>query len=99
MLISSEHDEGEKAEQGGGGASDGLIGPLAFGLDAEMARTSAKMTSVYRDRFIRPSPSAPDSSSSWLIFRGARHIPDGTGWPDSGTLVMSAPDRRIRQPL
>ena len=28
---------------------------------------------VYRDRFIRPSPSGPDSNSSWLIFRGARH--------------------------
>ena len=30
-------------------------------------------SSVYRDRFIRPSPSGPDSSSSWLIFRGACH--------------------------
>jgi hypothetical protein len=29
---------------------------------------------VYRDRFIRPSPSGPDSNSSWLIFRGARHL-------------------------
>src|SRR3954451_3558789 len=37
MLIGPERDEGEQAEQGGGGASDGLIGPLALGLDAEMA--------------------------------------------------------------
>ena len=28
-------------------------------------------SSVYRDRLIRPSPSGPDSTSSWLIFRGA----------------------------
>src|SRR5947207_1631931 len=31
-------------------------------------------SSVYRDRFIRPSPSGPDSISSWLTFRGARHL-------------------------
>src|SRR3954451_20714457 len=37
MLISPERDEGEQAEQGGGGAGDGLIGPLALGLDAEVA--------------------------------------------------------------
>src|SRR4051794_10601919 len=36
MLISPERDEGEQAEQGGGGARDGLIGPLALGLDAEV---------------------------------------------------------------
>jgi hypothetical protein len=30
-------------------------------------------SSVYRDRFIRPSPSGPDSTSSRLIFRGACH--------------------------
>src|SRR5436305_7056588 len=29
-------------------------------------------SSVYRDRFIRPSPSGPDSNSSWPSFRGAR---------------------------
>src|SRR6516162_2176152 len=29
-------------------------------------------SSLYRDRFIRPSPSGPDSNSSWLILRGAR---------------------------
>jgi len=28
-------------------------------------------SSVYRDRFIRPFPSGPDSTSLWLIFRGA----------------------------
>jgi hypothetical protein len=32
----------------------------------------AMRPSVYRDRFICPSPSGPDSNSSWLIFRGAR---------------------------
>ena len=37
MLMSPERDEGEQAEQGGGGAGDGLIGALALGLDAEMA--------------------------------------------------------------
>src|SRR5215208_220788 len=37
MLMSPERDEGEQAEQGGGGAGDGLIGPLALGFDAEMA--------------------------------------------------------------
>src|SRR4051794_37945652 len=37
MLMSPERDEGEQAEQGGGGAGDGLIGPLALGLDAEVA--------------------------------------------------------------
>src|SRR4051794_28298041 len=37
MLLSPEREEGEQAEQGGGGAGDGLIGPLALGLDAEMA--------------------------------------------------------------
>src|SRR3954471_4044976 len=37
MLMSPERDEGEQAEQGGGGASDSLIGPLALGLDAEVA--------------------------------------------------------------
>src|SRR4051794_41819078 len=37
MLMRPERDEGEQAEQGGGGASDSLIGPLALGLDAEMA--------------------------------------------------------------
>src|SRR5215204_503501 len=37
MLMSPERDEGEQAEQGGGGASNGLIGPLALGLDAEVA--------------------------------------------------------------
>src|SRR3954451_2128490 len=37
MLIGPERDEGEQAEQGGGGASDGLIGPLALGFDAEVA--------------------------------------------------------------
>ncbi|MFL5265927.1 MAG: isochorismatase family protein [Stellaceae bacterium] len=31
-------------------------------------------SSVYRDRFIRPSPSGPDSTPSWLIFRGARQL-------------------------
>src|SRR4051794_39394464 len=34
-------------------------------------------SSVYRDRFIRPSPSGPDSISSWLSFRGARHSDRG----------------------
>ena len=34
-------------------------------------------SSVYRDRFIRPSPSGPDSSSSWPCFRGARHAHSG----------------------
>src|SRR3954447_24703617 len=37
MLMSPERDEGEQAEQGGGGSGDGLIGPLALGLDAEVA--------------------------------------------------------------
>src|SRR5690242_14939649 len=37
MLIDPERDEGEQAEQGRGGARDGLIGPLPLGLDAEMA--------------------------------------------------------------
>src|SRR3954451_17006540 len=37
MLMSPERDEGEQAEQGRGGASDSLIGPLALGLDAEVA--------------------------------------------------------------
>ena len=37
MLISPERDEGEQAEQGGGGAGDSLIGPLTLGLDAEVA--------------------------------------------------------------
>src|SRR4051794_34587502 len=37
MLISPERDEGEQAEQGGGGAGDSLIGPLALGFDAEVA--------------------------------------------------------------
>src|SRR3954449_5096519 len=37
MLMSPERDEGEQAEQGGGGAGDGLIGPLTLGLDAEVA--------------------------------------------------------------
>src|ERR1044071_8602150 len=37
MLRDPEGDEREQAEQGGGGAGDGLIGPLALGLDAEMA--------------------------------------------------------------
>src|SRR5215210_2640025 len=37
MLISPERDKGEQAEQGGGGASDSLIGPLALGFDAEVA--------------------------------------------------------------
>src|SRR4051812_50167265 len=37
MLMRPERDEGEQAEQGGGGASDSLIGPLALSLDAEMA--------------------------------------------------------------
>jgi len=35
-------------------------------------------SSVYRDRYIRPSPSGPDSTSSWLIFRGACQRPLGT---------------------
>ncbi len=37
MLIGPEGDEGEQGEQGGGGARDSLIGPLALGLDAEVA--------------------------------------------------------------
>ncbi len=37
MLMRPERDEGEQAEQGRGGAGDGLIGPLALGLDAEVA--------------------------------------------------------------
>src|SRR5215217_6751445 len=37
MLISPERDEGEQAEQGGGGAGDSLIGPLALGFGTEMA--------------------------------------------------------------
>src|SRR5919112_2803056 len=37
MLMSPERDEGEQAEQGGGGAGDGLIGPLTLSFDAEMA--------------------------------------------------------------
>src|SRR3954471_7837497 len=37
MLMSPERDEGEQAEQGGGGAGDSLIGPLALGFDAEVA--------------------------------------------------------------
>src|SRR5438067_527811 len=36
-------------------------------------------SSVYRDRFIRPSPSGPDSISSWLTSRGARHALIGAG--------------------
>src|SRR3954452_10826615 len=37
MLMSPECDEREQAEQSGGGAGDGPIGPLALGFDAEMA--------------------------------------------------------------
>src|SRR5690242_21824773 len=37
MLLSPKGEKGEQAEQGGGGSRDGLIGPLALGLDAEMA--------------------------------------------------------------
>ena len=37
MLMSPERDEGEQAEQGEGGARDGLIGPLTLSFDAEMA--------------------------------------------------------------
>src|SRR3954453_10755979 len=42
MLMSPERDEGEQAEQGGGGAGDGLIGPLTWGLDAEVATDLGK---------------------------------------------------------
>ena len=38
MLMRPERDEGEQAEQSRGGAGDGLIGLLALGLDAEVAR-------------------------------------------------------------
>jgi hypothetical protein len=38
MLVRPERDEGEQAEQGGGGAGDSLIGPLALGLDAVRMR-------------------------------------------------------------
>jgi len=38
MLIGPERDEGEQAEQSGGGARDGPIGPLALGFDTEVAR-------------------------------------------------------------
>src|SRR3954447_22772170 len=37
MLMRPERDKGEQAEQGGGSAGDGLIGPLALCLDAEVA--------------------------------------------------------------
>src|SRR4029078_10327381 len=37
MMMCPERDEGEQAQQGGGGAGDGLIGPLALGLDAEVS--------------------------------------------------------------
>ena len=37
MLLSPERDKGEQAEQGRRGAGDGLVGPLALGLNAEVA--------------------------------------------------------------
>src|SRR6185295_14192903 len=60
MLISPERDEGEQAERGGGGAGDGLIGPLALGLDAEVARELGE------GDFGAPAASKPAQDIEWI---------------------------------
>src|SRR4051795_10680504 len=60
MLLSPERDEGEQAEQGGGGARDGLIGPLALGLDAEMA------TDLGEGDLGAPAASKPAQDIEWI---------------------------------
>src|ERR1044071_883282 len=60
MLRDPEGDEREQAEQGGGGAGDGLIGPLALGLDAEMA------TDLGEGDLGAPAASKPAQNIEWI---------------------------------
>ena len=60
MLMSPERDEGEQAEQGGGGAGDGLIGPLALGFDAEVA------TDLGEGDLHAPAANEPAQDIEWI---------------------------------
>src|SRR3712207_499368 len=60
MLMRPERDEGEQAEQGGGGARDGLIGPLALGFDAEVA------TDLGEGDLGAPAANKPAQDIEWI---------------------------------
>src|SRR5690349_4536233 len=72
MLMRPERDEGEQAEQGGGGAGDGLIGPLALGLDAEVA------TDLGEGDFGAPAASKPAQDIKRI----------GTWWPGCDQMAV-----------
>src|SRR3954469_17855794 len=60
MLMSPECDEREQAEQSGGGAGDGPIGPLALGFDAEVA------TDLGEGDLGAPAASKPAQDIEWI---------------------------------
>src|SRR3954470_3279630 len=60
MLMSPECDEGEQAEQSGGGAGDGPIGPLALGFDAEVA------TDLGKGDLGAPAANEPAQDIEWI---------------------------------
>ena len=101
MLLSPERDEREQAEQGGCGAGNSLIGPLALGLDAEMAAdlgegdldapaTNEPAQDVAR---IGREIGAQEGLRAELILAVAyQHVADGTWWPGCDQMVVPLTD-------
>ena len=52
-VVSPEGDKGEQRQQGRRGAGDGFVGPLALGLDTEVA------SDLFERDLDRPAPDEP----------------------------------------
>ena len=79
-VVSPEGDQGEQRQQGRRGAGDGFVGPLALGLDAEVA------PNLFERHFNRPAPDEPAQDvppctlgfAGWILISG---LWQGSGQP------------------